>query len=191
MNNDILAQYVRAGQSLTKAQELKRIEEIKACNHEFVIIKKGKYIGAFHSSDCGFESDTIECIHCGLTNKFIKMVESMRPHFSGLHDIYLSNKSEPFESMLFNGFLNNTDYEDINFISSDELASDYPKLLYDIAVSINPEADSQELFFIMEELNDLQTRTERLKTCTLKDAEPLIIRYKEKHKVKKIGKLSG
>lgn len=183
MNNDRFAQYIRAYTEPSNYRKNKRQEEVLSCDHEFVILEKGNYVGSFHSSDCEFQSSVIECVHCGVTNKFMKMTEELNLSLSSF------SLRTPFESKLFEMIFPDTfSLADINLISYDELPSDYPRLLYDVARSIKPAADNQELFDVMMELHHLQTPTERLKTCTIEDAQPLIERYKEYHKTIAIQK---
>ena len=77
-NNDLFAQYVRACNSCTSEEEQqKRYKEVCTCNHVFALYQPTKYYGALHSSDCYAKDAIIECVHCGLTNKFISFEEEL------------------------------------------------------------------------------------------------------------------
>ena len=72
--NDFLAQYVRKLEELKSMSEEEKAErkaQMQSCNHLFVKIMEGKhYYYGFHSADYTSTFDEIECLCCGMTNKF-------------------------------------------------------------------------------------------------------------------------
>lgn len=119
--NDMFAQYIRACKSYPskKLQEARR-KEVESCNHEFVLLQPANYVGACNSSDCVFEDPIVECVHCGLTNKFIDFYKDMKSIGFTVHDgsrgiDYLNTRADysipkipflipaiPFDTVLYN-----------------------------------------------------------------------------------------
>ena len=76
---------------------------------------------------------------------------------------------------------------DLNLISKEKLYICNPKLLYDLALIINPDANNEEIFEIMKKLNSLESYSEKIRLNTVEQSSNLLERYyKYKEKVKKL-----
>lgn len=192
-NNDLFAQYLRACRVESLEEKAKRREEVSKCQHEFVMLKPAEYHGACHSSDCETIDPVIECVHCGLTNKFIDVFFTMVRIGTAIHTItgnYILkgtfSNAKPFENELFRELV---DLKDILLFGTDKrplyefnseniIASNHIGLLYNIAKQLYPDASAEELVKVMRELHLLETSVEYLKLETLENASELIERYK-------------
>ena len=185
-NNDNFAQCCR---SLSNGYTDKRKEEIINCNHLFLKLKEKQYVGSFHSSDCEDEPSVLECIHCGLTNKF-EPVERVLSKYRRI-----SNKS--LETIMFHQLYHDSwkrggkSFDDsiFNLITDELISTNQAGLLYKLALIINPEGSNEELFNIMNTLNELETDLEKMKLSKVEQCDDLIDRYnKRKTKVLKYEK---
>ena len=186
--NDTYAQFLRKIRKQSDEEVEKRKNEIIKCNHLFIKLEDGVYIGGFHSSDCYYEPSIVECVHCGLTNKFNKLEElyNDRDYLS----YFLNTKT--IESDMFNEIFRNYylrggksfDESGFNLISNESLNTYHPSILYRLALSIKEDASNEEIFEIMKELSELETHEERFRLQSIKDASLLVERYK-----KSIGKI--
>lgn len=73
--NDEFAQCMRKLRIIPADFAQKRQDEIKRCNHLFVKLRQGTEIFGCNSTDYYKEANTVECVHCGLTNRFNKIEE--------------------------------------------------------------------------------------------------------------------
>ena len=189
-NNDNFAQCYR---SLYKGHfnqyANRRKEEITNCNHLFLKLKEKEYLGSFHSSDCMDEPSVLECVHCGLTNKF----ETLERILSQYKMIF----KKSLETIMFHNIYHDAWKKDgkcfddsiFNLISDGVIKTNQAGLLYKLAIVINPYGSNEELFNIMNTLNELETDLERLKLSKVEQCGDLIDRYnKEKSKVLKYEK---
>lgn len=191
--NDEYAQNVRCRylyDTYKKEYEDLRREQISKCNHLFVVLRKSKTIPTvfYTSPEEKFITEKVECIHCGLTNKFFEL--DREELHNPINDRYLgaSIESKIFTEIVPNarnpfGFNN----KKLNLISEKILSSDHVSLLYNLALSLNPNGTNEELFDIMTELHNLENTQERLRLRTLEQAGYLLERYKnrEAEQVKK------
>lgn len=178
-NNDRLAQYCRSLYLGNQKQYIKqRKEEIKKCNHLFLKLQDKEYIGACHSSDCYDNPAIVECVHCGLTNKFKYFEE----------DIDYNCKNQTIESSMFDEVFKNNyrrcgkSFNDSIFdlISDNVIKTDQGVLLYKLALIINPQGTNEELFDIMKKLNELETNLEKWKLSKVEQCDNLLNRYNER-----------
>ena len=199
--NDRFAQYYRQMPSFiteeVKQERETRTKMIKECNHLFVLLEDGKYIHNFNSSNCEYVQNTVECVHCGLTNKFM-CFEDERWMISGIgsSSSFMTLDSKLFREIFASSYIRagkSFDESAINLISEKPLNTNHPGLLYKIAnliiQEINPDATLEEIFEIMIELDSLETRDEKIRLRVIEDAEALITRYynhKRKNVLKKI-----
>jgi len=194
-NNDLFAQYLRACRVESKDAKAKRREEVSKCHHEFVMLKPAEYHGACNSSDCETDDPVIECVHCGLTNKFQELfsflVRKNIAIYNNFFDKYflkgcLFTNAKPFENELFRELINIKDislfgldkkplYE---FSKENAINSSHIGLLYSIAKQFYPTATDKEILIVMRELHQLETSLENLKLETIEEATELIERYK-------------
>lgn len=170
----------------------KRRDEIRSCNHLFVKLREGKEIYGCHSTDYYKRVCEVECVHCGLTNKFIKIEELLDSEylmfsksFIGMIPSLTSYSKKTLESQMFEEIFKNSytrggksfNESDINFISEECLPSCHPRILYNLAIQISPLASNEKLFKIMEELHLLETTQEKIRLQTIEQALPLLNRY--------------
>lgn len=184
--NDMMAQVAKKLIKKSPVEEQARIDEIKNCNHLFVKLRD------FDTSTYeGLDLSIVECVHCGVTNKFKELERVMRKYPKSL-DLYMRNRlhyidvdynEETIESKLMDEIKNSNPI--LNLMSDEVIRTFHPGLLYRLANIINPTADDKELFDIMKELNNLETTEERNKLNNENDAIELIDRYSEKVKVLK------
>jgi len=125
-NNDLFAQYVRACNSCTSEEEQqKRYKEVCTCNHVFALYQPTKYYGALHSSDCYAKDAIIECVHCGLTNKFISFEEELTLMGNLRRGILVAGafslKADPYENQLFKKISEEGQLKDAKIIGIEEL----------------------------------------------------------------------
>ena len=184
--NDLMAQCSRKLIKTTKEEEQKRIEEINNCNHLFVKLRD--YDTSHYNN---LDLSVVECVHCGVTNKYRDLERVMERYKRSL-DYYVLTKfhytnveynDETIESIMMRKI--KSENPNLPMISDKILRSLHPGVLYKLAKLINPEADNNELFEIMQELNNLETFEEKNKLNNIFDATDLIERYVDKHKILK------
>lgn len=154
-----------------------RKKQIRGCNHEFIILKKGGWdnCGGFDSSDYVYDYNVIECVHCGVTNKYEELEQILREEqVSIFPKIKLSVETEEFNLIFDKPY---SDRNDVNLISSRVIDSKHAKILYDVAKKINPYASNEKIVDIMYKLSLLETNSEKMNLNTVEDAKDLIIRY--------------
>ena len=187
-NNDNLSQYCRSLQGYFNEDFIKQRErEINDCNHLFLKIRKKEYCGSYHSSDCMSIPPLLECVHCGLTNKFedhervdieIKMERGIYGYREHQHTI----ETIMFHKIYKDAFIRcgkDFDESKLNIISDEVIRTDQARLLYELAKDINPKGKNEELFTIMKEINEIETDLEKFKLSKVSDCKELLIRYKE------------
>ena len=184
--NDMMAQVARKLIKKSPLEEEERINEIRSCNHLFVKLRD------FDTSTYdGIDLSVVECVHCGVTNKYKELERVMRKYRrsleiyvrSRLHTTNAEYNDQTIESMLMDEIKEHNGK--LNLMSDEVIRTFHPGLLYRLANIINPTADDKELFGIMKELNNLETTEERNKLNNENDAIELIDRYSEKVKVLK------
>lgn len=159
-----------------------RKKEIKNCNHLFILKEKGYVVPGFHSSDYEYVQNKVECVCCGLTNKFKEIEE----YIFYKYPLGFGYNSRTLESQMFYEIFSNAYLRDgksfnesvINLISEEALETYHPKLLYQIAIMAKPRANNEEIFEIMKNLHSLENNQEKLRLQTIEQAEDLIQRYK-------------
>lgn len=170
----------------------KRRDEIGSCNHLFVKLREGKEIYGCHSTDYYKRVCEVECVHCGLTNKFIKIEELLDSEylmfsksFIGMIPTLTSYSRKTLESEMFEETFKNSyirggksfNESDINLISEECLTTCHPRILHNLAKQISQLGTNEELFKIMKELNLLETPKEKVSLQTIDQALPLLDRY--------------
>ena len=175
--NDLMAQCLKRLIKTTENEEQNRINEINNCNHLFVKLRDSE------------NNNIVECVHCGVTNKYHELETTMTKCQKSLEyyvrtNLHLKDVSfneMTIESMMMNKILENN--PNISMLSDRVIRTDHPGLLYEIAKSINPDADTEELFEIMYALHELETVEEKKKLNSIEVSQELIKRYKESIKV--------
>lgn len=184
--NDMMAQCSKRLIKISKEEEEKRINEINNCDHLFVKLRD--YDTSYYDN---LDLSVVECVHCGVTNKYRDLERVMQKYRRSL-DYYVLTKwhytnveynETTIETMMMNKIKDEN--QELNMMSNEVLRSFHPEVLYQIAKSINPEADNTELFEVMKKLNELETFEERNKLSNLEDATSLIERYQKEVKVLK------
>ena len=184
--NDMMAQVSKKLIKVSEEEEQKRINEIKSCNHLFVKLRD------FDTSTYdGLDLSVVECVHCGVTNKYKELERVMKKYQRSL-DFYVLTKlhytnvqynEQTIESKMMDEI--KAENNELNMMSDDVIRTFHPGVLYKIAKIINPEAENAELFEIMQELNKLETTEEKNKLNNTFDATDLIRRYQKENKVLK------
>ena len=182
-NNDRFFQYCRSLRNSTE----ERKNEMCKCNHLFVKLREKRYCGALHSSDCLDIPSLLECVHCGLTNKY-EDFERLDVEIEMEKGIYDSERHKyTMETIMFHKLYKDAfgrcgksfDESKFKLISDEVIRTDHPRLLYDLAKSINPKGNNKELFNIMKELNEIETDLEKFKLNKVEECSDLLERYKE------------
>lgn len=166
--NDEYSQYIRSLNITTENAALKK-EKMLSCRHLFVKIKERKSL----LIDETYSSIDIECIYCGLTNKYRLLEDFFR--IKQKAEFPYSNKT--LETEVYEEIFKDIDLSIVNLISDEVLETHHPSLLYQLAKTINPSANPNELFTIMKELNDLETEQEKLRLKKYNQATLLLKRY--------------
>ena len=184
--NDLMTQCSRKLIKRSQEEEKERINEIRNCNHLFVKVRE-----RVNSYDSNADSSIIECVHCGVTNKFVDLEHTLTKYNKSL-DYYVltryhSNDIIYNECTIETDMMNEIirDNKPIRLMSNEIIRSLHPIVLYDIAKFLYPEASDEELFSVMKELNELETSEEKNKLCSIFDAKELIERYFSDDKVLK------
>jgi len=190
--NDEFGQCMRKLRIVSTEIKQKRQEEIKKCNHLFVKLRKGEVIVGCHSTDYYKDVDEVECVHCGLTNRF-ERIESILDNdyneyfktFRGMIPSSTRYNRRTLESQLFREIFKNSYYRSgksfnnssLNLISKECLLIYHPGLLYRLALQIKPSGNDKEIFEIMKQLHMLETNQEKIRLQTEEHAIELLNRY--------------
>ena len=190
--NDEFGQCMRKLRIVPTEFTQKRQQEIRSCNHLFVKLRQGKEVFGCHSTDYYKAADEVECVHCGLTNRFKKIEEVLDSEyiefsksFRGMIPSLTRYNKKTLESQMFEEIFKNSYFRgrksfnnmDINLISKECLLTYHPGLLYRLALQINPLGNAEELFEIMKILHLLETNQEKIRLQTEKQATSLLERY--------------
>lgn len=190
--NDEFAQCMRKLRISSEEIIQKRREEMRNCNHLFVLLRKGEEIYGCHSTDYYKGANEVECVHCGLTNRFNKLEfvldnEYMEhsKSFRGMLPSQTKYNSKTLESEMFEEIFKSSYYRggksfnnsNLNLISEECLLTLHPRLLYTLALQINPLGSKDEIFKIMKTLHFLETPQEKIRLQTENQAFTLLSRY--------------
>lgn len=129
-------------------------KEIEKCDHLFLKLREGYDVKGFHSTDYYHVPSTIECVKCGLTNKYSDMSIKERLIYSKINDVQnqISLNKRLFKLI---------DKNSINLISDEALNTNHPRVLYYLAKKISQSEENDEIFKIMKEIYALETPYER------------------------------
>lgn len=190
--NDTFGQCLRKLRIYPENITEKRREEMKNCEHLFVVLKKGQETFGFHSSDYTKEADAVECVHCGLTNKF-KALEFLLSEnyneftksFSGMIPSFTRYNKRTLESEMFDKIfekfytrgMKSFNNSRLNLISDEVLYTEHPGLLYKLALLINSEGNNKDIFEIMKKLHSIENEQERIRLYSIDQAQELLNRY--------------
>lgn len=147
--NDEFGQCMRKLRIVSTETKEKREEIIRKCNHLFNKLKITEEIFDCHSTDYYKEANEVECVHCGLTNRFRKIEALLEPEyieisksFRGMLPSLKGYNRKTLESELFEEIFNNSysrggksfNNRDINLMSEECLLTYHPGLLYQLAI---------------------------------------------------------
>ena len=203
--NDLKSQFDRKMQKMSREDINDTIYDMEHCHHLFVKLKEGEEFLAPHSSDCEKDPPIVECVHCGITNKFMdleelycKKVLKLIKVSNGIgyptRSIILSPqfKNETLESKEFRkqfSIYGSKRFNDsyFNYISKEELITYHPGLLFHLAMNFMlsvdidhlTQYDKKEIFNIMKELNKLETDYEKDHLMYPMDCDDLLDRYRK------------
>ena len=130
-------------------------QRMQSCDHLFVKI----------SEDKDTNKEIIQCVHCGLTNKYmylnnsdinldeLKRYKEYAPEYMNMNNI-IYNRQYVYLQKIFG---NNFSFHSKRLMSDEILASKHLSILYQGAKLINPHGSNEELFKIMERLYDIET----------------------------------
>ena len=197
-NNDLLTQYIKAcNLELMDDEKELREQEVMQCRHDFVMLKPARYMGACSLPNCEIEEPVVECIHCGLTNKYTYFMEVMRlignvkyNDYDNKNYLYLNSRKVdalPFESLLFNKLMTSS-YVKLYGLSNEinphqyeqyAINSAHISVLYQTAKELVNGSD-REVFEAMALLHELETLQEMMQIETKDDTRELVNRYKSK-----------
>ena len=159
--------------------------KMSCCDHVFIKLKDGIYSGACNSSDCEYFPAVVECLKCGLTNKYIYMNPLLRDIY--IYDYHRKLAVDANNEIFWKQYgsasrRSGKDFDDsvFNLISDEEFNVYRPSadILYAIAKKIKPKGNKAELFAIMKELNGMIQAKERETIRRVSQAKDLIKRYK-------------
>lgn len=178
--NDEFGQCMRKLRIVSTEFTQKRQEEIRNCNHLFIKLRQGEKVFGHHSTDYYKGANEVECVHCGLTNRFNKIEEALDIKYA----LTVYNK-KTIESQMFEEVFNDSYFRDgksfnnseVNLINEECLLTCHPGLLYRLALKINPLGNNEELFEIMKQLHLLETDQEKIRLQTEEQAISLLDRY--------------
>ena len=148
--NELLIQSRNAQRRLTDKEKYFREIITGNCDHEFII-----YAKANKKHD-----EIIECVHCGLTNKYTLYESFLNQKLEKrgfMYDIYYNEdgKVESFETKLFNHEMK--DKKRIPYFSDQELRCDHINFFYQLALNIADDPnDNMEVFEIIKTLDLLK-----------------------------------
>lgn len=150
-----------------------RKSQIIECEHKFVLLKEGGWnsCGGFHSSDYEYEDDIVECVSCGLTNKY-KDLECSLGH--GVLSSLFPYSYTSVETLEFDVYSKD---KDIELISDLVIDSRHTPLLYRIAKKMFPEEIDKILVEVMFRLNEIENIEEKMNMNTVDDAKDLMDRF--------------
>ena len=181
--NDMMAQCSKRLIKISKEEEEKRIHEIENCNHLFVKIRDYD-TSQYDNADLS----VVECVRCGVTNKYENLERVMEKYRRSLDYYVLTNfhytnieyNDVTIETVMMNKI--KAQSSQLNMMSDGIIRSFHPGLLYKLATIIAPAASNDELFNIMLKLDELETFEERNKLDSVFDATDLVERYKKEVK---------
>ncbi len=195
--NDVFQQRMDS-LALSDEEKLKREEEMTNCHHLYV--KLDEIVERLPEY---MSMSIVQCVHCGLTNKFKNVDDGnlRRRRYFGYNPSERTVETKVFDKTYQNCYRKSTGvvfpyyhfYDDeLEFLEREDLNTNHPKLLFDLAREINlsldyrVEEDRKEIFRIMKELNAMETDEERIYLKSVYDASDLIERYRTKHNTSSI-----
>ena len=144
---ELLVQSKEAQKKLSNKEKYVREVVTNYCNHEFIV----------YSKENSKHKKIIECVHCGLTNKYTLYENYINQKL--FENEFKRKKYESYETQLFNNSIK--DITNINFLSQEELTSNHISLLYQLAVILADDSkDNYQIFEIMKLLDSLEDELE-------------------------------
>ncbi len=179
--NDLLSQRIKS-LHLKEEEKTRRENEMMNCNHLFVKLRDYRGDFDFMDPDPNKRPLLIECVHCGLTNKF-KEFDSRSNYTveTKVFDALYGNNYHKYMGPYYGLYLRD---DQIPYLSQEPIDTYHPGLLFDLARDINLSLDytnpydREKLFNIMKELSSLETEEEQLCLSDIYEANDLLERYR-------------
>ena len=128
--------------------DVNKEQEMRDCHHLFVVLKK---------DDSSNKPLVVQCIFCGLTNKYLKEDEKKLDNYKRMiNKVFWDSYYTHQDNNTFNS-------NELNYISEEVFVSKHLNYLYNLAKEINKDATPEELFAIMKKLREYETIDERRK----------------------------
>lgn len=168
------------------------LAKYRNCNHLFVVVGKQE-----SGPDGEPIPEQVECVHCGLTNRLIKIEDAANERDHHIREYYDYGIKVRTHSYVTEEFVHQFGWrgeglDEQQFLSKEEFSSWHPGILFQIAselffplrslLNIGYGINSKTaIFLIMEELRELETPLEQIKISSVVHASALIERFKKKH----------
>ena len=177
--NDMMAQCSQKLIKVSDEERENRIKEINSCHHLFVKLRERPELEEYH------DSVVVECVYCGVTNKYNDLEKTLVKYRHSLeyyllnkfHNVNIEYNDSTIESQMMEEI--KKDNQKLNMLSNGIIRSFHPGLLFQLAKKICPNGTNEEIFEIMQELNELETTKEKNQLCFIDDADELVERFYE------------
>ena len=165
-----------------RAKLMAKLKEFRECEHLFVKLRAGRWVGGFHSSDYEYDPTIVYCVKCGLNNiNLDTMSENKRHKFYSMINYYNQPKyllfklnDSEFRKQI--GKLRTHDAEKkLKLMSEEAFWFEYPKDLYTYIKTKYGENSNQDTFNLMKENDEefeKEYRTQRVLDTISKMEEP-------------------
>ena len=144
---------------------IRRKEQMENCNHLFVKLEEGRNFQGYYKNDCCYIPCKVECVLCGLTNKYTsnyKYYETkdgnlMKPVLFSDREIRINN--QVFAEQFSHAYSKDHKFFDesvFNLIKDEVLDTDHAPYLYQRAINLRMDRSQEDVFNIMSILNDIE-----------------------------------
>ncbi len=141
-----------------------RQEQMCNCHHLFVKLEEGYYFQGYYARDCGYKPCKVECVLCGLTNKYASNYKYYRtkdgylikPVLFSDREIKINNQI--FQEQFFHAYSKDRksfDESVFNLIKDEVLPTDHAMYLYQRALNLRLDDSYDSLFNTMRILNEI------------------------------------
>lgn len=166
---ELLIQSKEAQKKLSDKEKYVREVVTNYCNHEFIV----------YSKENNKHKEIIECVHCGLTNKYTLYENYLNQKL--FESEFEGDRYESFETKLFNNTIK--DETKLNFLSKEELTNNHISLLYQLAIILADDPkDNEQVFNIMKLLDSLDDELEL--TADIDRTKKILKKYERRQKRK-------
>ncbi|MBR3524052.1 MAG: hypothetical protein IKN87_05175 [Bacilli bacterium] len=169
-------------------------EQMEKCDHLFIKLEEGKNFQGYYLKDCYYMPCKVECVLCGLTNKYkaeSKYYETKDGYL--LKPNLFSNRVVKLNNMVFSSQFSRYYSKDkksfdesvFNLMKDEVLNTDHAIYLYRRAADLRLDFGNDDLFEIMKILNDIDY--EKLKDMDDDELTSIVIDKRIKVKTKNRG----